>query len=120
MTDASVFVSVDGTQTSIELVGEVDLANHQAVEADLNEAISNRCTRVLVDLTGVTFIDSAGLRTLFRLATRLDRLQIDFELVAPTGSAAARVVELSGLSSLVPVSSDRPSTGEPGTLRSQR
>jgi anti-anti-sigma factor len=97
----------DDGRTVITVRGEVDLANHKEVETEIREAISNRTTLVEIDLTHVAFIDSAGLRTLFTLASRLDRLQIRLALIAPEASPARRVVELSGLSSLVPVRNER-------------
>ena len=60
-----------------------------------------KATAVRIDLTDVTFIDSTGLRVLFALVTTLERLQVDLELQAPESSPARKVIDLSGLSSLV-------------------
>ena len=107
MTQAVVESREDGTRTTISVRGEVDLANHEAVEQEINQAISNQITLVELDLTDVAFIDSAGLRSLFGLVSRLNRLQITLELVAPEPSPARRVIELSGLESMVTVRSER-------------
>jgi anti-anti-sigma factor len=50
---------------------------------------------VIVDLTGVAFLDSTGLNELLRL-----RLSMTMRLVAPTGSVPRRIVDVSGLSRL--------------------
>ena len=57
----------------------------------------------MVDLSGVTYVDSAGLRVLFTLGTRLEALQIRFRLVVPLDSPPRRVIELSGIGSVAAV-----------------
>ena len=101
MTEATVEVEMAGEQTlRIALCGEVDLANVSTVEADLLAAISNQLADVVLDVSEMTYIDSAGLRALFALGARLDTLQIGFHLIVPPGSTVRRVVELSGLTAL--------------------
>jgi anti-anti-sigma factor len=103
MTGAQVNAVVDGDVVRISLVGEIDLANADTVGSELVDAISNRAAAVVLDLAGVRYLDSAGLRVLFLLVGRLDTLQIGLEVSAPIGSPARRVVELSGLAALVPL-----------------
>ena len=66
--------------------GEIDLANASAVERQIVDAISNQLTEVTLDLTALAYIDSAGLRVLFTLGTRLETLQIALQLLVPTES----------------------------------
>ena len=101
MTSARVDVTVDGGHVRIAVAGEVDLANAVVVEEQIFAAITNQVTSVSVDLGEVEYMDSAGMRILFSLASSLAGLQIAFEVVAPVGSAARRLVEVSGLASLV-------------------
>jgi len=103
MTAARVDVAVEGGLVRIAVGGEVDLANATAVEEQIVAAITNQVTCVSVDLGEVEYIDSAGLRIFFSLVPRLAALQIALELVAPVGSPSRRVVEVSGLASLVPL-----------------
>jgi anti-anti-sigma factor len=103
MTTASVDVAVDHGRVRIAVAGEVDLANAAAVEEQIGAAITNQVTGVSVDLGEVDYIDSAGLRIFFALAPRLAGLQIALEIVAPVGSPSRRLVELSGLASVVPL-----------------
>ncbi|HYF47537.1 MAG TPA: STAS domain-containing protein [Acidimicrobiales bacterium] len=107
MTDALVQVIEQDGRVVLAVRGEVDLANYQAVEEQINHAISNQSTLVQIDLSQLAYIDSAGLRMLFNLANRLIRLQINLELIAPEASPARRAVDLSGLSSAVTVLSQR-------------
>jgi stage II sporulation protein AA (anti-sigma F factor antagonist) len=100
---ARVDVEVDGGLVRIAVRGEVDLANADAVEDQIAAAITNQVACVSVDLGEVDYIDSAGLRIFFSLAPRLSALQIDLEVVAAVDSPSRRVIEVSGLASLVPL-----------------
>jgi anti-anti-sigma factor len=94
-------VAEDGGFVRIAVAGEIDLANVAAVEEQIVAAITNQVLRVSVDLGEVDYLDSAGLRIFFSLARRLRELQIALELVTPVGSPSRRVIEVSGLASLV-------------------
>ena len=101
MTTAGVDVTVNDGHVRITVAGEVDLANAATVEVQIVAGITNQVTSVSVDLGDVDYMDSAGMRILFSLASRLAGLQIALEVVAPVGSPARRLVEVSGLASLV-------------------
>jgi anti-anti-sigma factor len=98
---ATVLVSPDPSRVHIDLRGEVDLENAASVEEQLAAAIPNHLRSVTLDVSGLEYIDSVGLRILFALAARLDVLQIALRVVAPTGSLARRVLELSGFGAVV-------------------
>jgi anti-anti-sigma factor len=83
----------------ITLSGEIDLANAVAVEDEIREAVSTQPTAVSVDLTDLTYMDSAGIRILFALASRLQALRIVLELIVPIDSPTRRLIELSGFES---------------------
>jgi anti-anti-sigma factor len=97
MTTAKVEFRVHGESVRIRLVGEIDLANAATVQDEINSAIANDATSVVLDLTEVTYLDSAGLRILFTLVDRLRVLQTRLELLVPPTSPVRRAVELSGL-----------------------
>ncbi|MFD2420981.1 STAS domain-containing protein [Amycolatopsis pigmentata] len=97
MTTPNVEFHTQGEAVDIRLSGEIDLANAAAVQNEINAAIDNHVNAVRVDLSDVTYLDSAGLRILFTLAGRLRTLQTTLELVVPSGSPVRRAVELSGL-----------------------
>jgi anti-anti-sigma factor len=84
----------------IALSGEIDLANAAAVEDQIREAVSHRPETVSVDLTDLTYMDSAGIRVLFTLASRLKPLRIILKLIVPLDSPTRRLIELSGFESL--------------------
>jgi len=62
------------------------LANAAAVPRQVLGAITSQLTEVALDLITLTYIDSAGLRVLFTLGTRLETLQIALQLLVPTES----------------------------------
>jgi stage II sporulation protein AA (anti-sigma F factor antagonist) len=114
MTDATVEADTTGPVVRLVVKGEVDLSNAEEVERAMMVAISNEATGVSIDLSGVDYLDSAGLRILYALGVRLEILQITLEVVAPVDSVARHVIELTGLASvvqLVPSAPPRPVLG---------
>jgi anti-anti-sigma factor len=104
MTEASLDVQPVGDEAlRIAISGEIDLSNVAVVEQELLGAIANHLTEVVVDLGKVTYVDSAGLRVLFTLSTRLEALQIRFRLVVPLDSPPRRVIDLSGIGAVAAV-----------------
>jgi anti-anti-sigma factor len=100
VTDAKVETSTEDGSMRITLSGEIDLANAAAVEDKIRAAVSNQPTTVSVDLTDLTYMDSAGIRILFVLASRLQALRSVLELIVPLDSPTRRIIELSGFESL--------------------
>jgi anti-sigma B factor antagonist len=87
---------VDGT---LVLVGEIDSYTAPA----LAERLANEPKVLMVDLAGVTFIDSSGLRIL--VEAHRARIDADASLTLRSPSAAVqRLLEISGLSSHLDVS----------------
>lgn len=80
----------------ISVTGEIDLANADHVRDQIYESIANDVHQVFLHLADVSYLDSSGLRVLFTLADRLQRLQTELTVVAPPKSPARRIVELAG------------------------
>ena len=89
----------------IAVAGEIDMDNAVDVEHQILEAVSNQLTAVTLDLGALDYLDSAGLRVLFTLATRLHTLQITLQLLVPTDSPIRRVIDVSGVPAAIPVRS---------------
>ena len=104
MTQATIAVEdVRADAVRIAIAGEIDLSYATTVERQVLDAITNQLTEVTLDLNALTYIDSAGLRIVFTLASRLDTLQIDLDLRVPTNSPIRRMIELSGVAAANPV-----------------
>jgi anti-sigma B factor antagonist len=76
--------------------GEVDIGSVETLERELDALERQEALRVIVDLTGVTFIDSAGLGVLVAEAKRLNAVGGTFVLVADD-PRILRVFEITGL-----------------------
>lgn len=55
----------------VSAAGELDLASHEVLDRELAGTLDRGCRRLVVDLTGVTFIDSAAMGALVVNARRL-------------------------------------------------
>jgi anti-anti-sigma factor len=72
------------------------------------ESAGRRSPTVVLDLTSVPFIDSAGVRTLFRWAAAADRVGIDLIVVAPRGTPVRRLLDILDLEAITPIVDSRP------------
>jgi len=78
-------------------VGEVDIAVVPALREELEQAAADPSRPVVVDLSDVGFIDSTGLGAILELHRRLLREDRAPAVVAPHGSAAAVLLDLTKL-----------------------
>ena len=82
--------------------GEIDASNAAWIGARLRMLLTNRSDALAVDLSGTTYLDSAGIALMFALAAELRLHQQELRLVVAGGSAIARMVALTGLDLTVP------------------
>ena len=71
------------------------------------ESVGRTSRAVVLDLTSVPFIDSAGVRALFRWALAAERVGIDLVVVAPRESRVRRLLEILELDMIAPVVDSR-------------
>jgi len=96
---AAVETSVDSTGSPVvHIGGELDMSNVEAIEVQIAGAVANAPGILIVDLSGLEFIDSSGIALLLRAADRVGRL----ELRNPSG-IVQRVIQATGLSEVLPV-----------------
>jgi anti-anti-sigma factor len=76
--------------------GEIDLSNAPSLLVELASSVPNTARGLLLDMTGLEFLDSSGVHMLYdvadRLMTRQQRLAVVIEVDAPP----RRAIELSG------------------------
>jgi anti-anti-sigma factor len=89
----------DGPMT-IALIGEVDLSNAKLVEQQIVTA-SHGEPRVLMDLRELQYLDSQGIRMLYDLASSFARTGTDLAVLAPAGSIAGDVIQMTGLGLII-------------------
>jgi anti-sigma B factor antagonist len=78
------------------ITGELDLSNAADLELGIAGEVGNQAAGLVLDLGGLTFIDSSGVHTLFSLAERLRLRGRRIAVIAPAGGSPRRVLELSG------------------------
>ena len=99
-------VEVTPSDEGWAIVGEVDASTSQTVAEALAVVPDGgrRSGRIVVETSGVSFIDSSGLRVLIELSERATALGARVVLASPSRSMA-RLIELTGLDDLFVVES---------------
>ena len=97
---------------AIVVSGEIDLSNAEQFSRVLKGSVSNVDHELILDLSQVTYVDSAGIRVMFDLARRLKDHQQRLLLVVPRGSRIRRSLTLGGLLEVVEVR-EAPPKAEP-------
>jgi anti-sigma B factor antagonist len=105
VTELSVSVSAeegaDGARTVVRLVGEADLTTRALAEVLRAEA-EKKPRLFLLDVSGLTFIDSAALHEIVRAHRKLRADGCLLALVSPS-PMVARVLQLSGLDQVLSI-----------------
>lgn len=92
----SVLVEPHGDAIVLNVAGEIDLITAPQLGEAVNAAIAQRPTTLVVDLTSVDFLASAGMAVLIGSHQQAQESDLRFRIVA-TGSATFRPMELTGM-----------------------
>jgi anti-anti-sigma factor len=84
------------------VAGELDISNAADLGSALEGAVPHGALGLVLDLSDVTYIDSAGIHLLFRLGGRLTRRRQQLRVVVPDGAPIRKIVTLAGLGWTVP------------------
>ncbi len=84
---------------------EIDFLTAPQLREELDRAISEGHSKVVVDLCDVTFMDSSGAHALLEASKRLRALDRGFSVICIRGSVS-RLLELLGLGSAFAVQAD--------------
>jgi anti-sigma B factor antagonist/stage II sporulation protein AA (anti-sigma F factor antagonist) len=79
------------------LTGEIDMSNARELRAAITDATPNHALGVVLDLSDVTYIDSAGIHMLYRLGESLRNRGQTLRVVIPPSSPASAALRLAGL-----------------------
>jgi anti-anti-sigma factor len=85
------------------VTGELDLAGAPSTGEAIGEAVPTSARALVVDFTGLEFIDSSGIAMLFNLARRLGGRRQQLLVVAVDGKPVARVLEIVEFDRAAPV-----------------
>ncbi len=84
----------------VSLSGELDSANADALDAKLAPLVQERPTELIFDLSALRFMDSAGIAVLLGVAAKVGAVRL-----RDPSPAVRRVIELTGLSDVLPIES---------------
>jgi anti-sigma B factor antagonist len=96
---------VDGRTTIIEVDGEIHVSTAPEFSGVLSAAIAGGRTQLVLDLTGVMFIDSTGLTVLLNALRRVTRAGGRMTLVC-TNPTVLRLFEITRLNSTFDIHAD--------------
>lgn len=91
----------DGETVRLATKGELDLATSPQLEQEMRAILARGARQVTIDLSGLTFVDSSGLRVLIVLHERSKRDGWELALLAPSEQARA-VFRISGAEEHLP------------------
>ncbi len=91
-----------GMGLSLALDGTLDFSTVDQLEEELLEAEASDAGEITVDLRGLSFLDSFGLRALLRAERRARKSADRVKFVRP-GSPADRVIEVTGADRRLPL-----------------
>ena len=87
----------------IKILGEVDHHGAKALREEMDDAIlEERPKKVVLDLSAVDFMDSSGLGIIMGRRAFAAKLGAAFAIADPS-RRVARIIELAGLSRLIPI-----------------
>ena len=96
--DFAIEADFDGSRAILRPHGEVDIATAPAVERQALALLDEGAEQLVLDLGGVSFFDSSGLRLLFRLESAADTRRRTVT-IGDCSPAVRRVFDLTGLTS---------------------
>jgi anti-anti-sigma factor len=99
----SITTTAESDRTVIEVGGEIDVHTCNELEEAVRKAYGSGGANVVLDVAGVGFIDSSGLRSLITLQQEAATTDGTLTLRAPS-RPVMRLLEVTGLTAMFPVS----------------
>jgi anti-sigma B factor antagonist len=90
-------IAADDGIVIASLTGEIDLSNATEITDALLGGVPNEALGLVIDLSNVSYLDSAGVRMLAELDHRLGWRAQALRIVAPEESRSRRVLAIAGL-----------------------
>jgi len=101
MTLADLQVSADDGIVLARIVGEIDMSNSDELRTALAAAMPADARGMVLDMTGVEYLDSAGIRLLYLFGEDVRAGRQSLEVVIPSTSMVADVLRLAGVTDYV-------------------
>jgi anti-sigma B factor antagonist len=103
-------VTANGPTVRIRALGEIDSSSASSLRAELDAVLDGTPGEVVLDLTGVSFLDSAGLSTLAAAHRRATADGTRLRVLA-SGRAVMRPLQITGLWELLGAEQVDPAAG---------
>lgn len=101
MADFSIEPTVDGAETVVRLIGELDVASAYDVRALISTALDRPgLTTLSLDLSDLNFIDSTGLGALTALREAAREKGVDVRVQGTAAARVQRVFDITGVGQL--------------------
>lgn len=85
------------------VAGEIDLANAAGVRDDILAVDIDDVNGLVVDLTEVSYLDSAGVSALFEVARRIRQRDQTLAVTLPVDSPLRRLLKITGFQQAAPI-----------------
>jgi anti-anti-sigma factor len=85
----------------VALYGELDIGCVEVVQDEMRQVEQTDASRIIVDLSGLDFMDSTGLRTMLQIDAR-SRANGDRVAFLRGGTAVQRLLQITGLEDRLP------------------
>ena len=102
MDELRISVTAGPAYTLVTLAGECDLHTGRQLRDVLTSEVSRGARRMILDLSGLSFMDSTGMQVLLSVHTVLTVRNGTLSAVAPQ-PVVARILELTGADQYIPV-----------------
>ena len=100
--DLQMTVVKEGDETVLILAGDLDVYTSASLRERLVDLIHGARPKIVIDLSGLAFVDSTGLGTLVDGHKRVRQAGGEMVLRSPTPSTR-RVIEITGLGRVLPI-----------------
>jgi anti-anti-sigma factor len=90
-----------GARRTLVLTGELDMACAPVLDSTLRRICSDRTEAITLDLSGLTFMDSTGLRTVLLAKELCEQHDCEF-MLTPGSPQIQRLFEVTGLVERLP------------------
>jgi anti-anti-sigma factor len=87
--------------------GEIDLGDGTRFADEVLGKMPDDCTGLIVDLSGLRYIDSAGVRSLFQIAASLDRRDQPLAVCVPPESLLRSVLKITRVEEVATICATR-------------
>lgn len=86
--------------------GDIDISNTNDLGEALLEAVGNKALGLVLDLSDVSYLDSAGVHLILRLGSQLKKRRQELRAVVLADAPLKDVLEVSAVDKLVPLHVD--------------